>query len=109
MDANLRYLYTGTQRGRGRPKAYDGKVNFADLSRLDCAGEVAPQITLYTGVVNSVSLKRNIRICVVSNCTKPDKPRHVVLFSTDCELSAHTIYDYYTQRFQIEFLFRDAK
>ncbi len=109
VDANLRYLYTGAQGGRGRPKAYDGKVNFADLSRLDAAGEVAPHITLSTGVVNSVSLKCNIRICVVSNRTKPDKPRYIVLFSTDCELSVQTIYDYYTQRFQIEFLFRDAK
>ena len=109
VDANLRYLYTGAKARRGRPKAYAGKVNFADLSRLDCAGEVEPHITLYTGVVNSVSLKRNLRICVVVNRTKPEKPRSVVLFSTDCELSAQTIYDYYTLRFQIEFLFRDAK
>ncbi len=109
VDANLRYLYTGPQHTRGRPKQYDGKVNFADLSRLDCAGEVAPHITLYSAVVNSVSLKRNIRICVVVNRRKPDSPRHIVLFSTDCELSAQTIYEYYTLRFQIEFLFRDAK
>jgi hypothetical protein len=46
VDANLRYLYAGAQAGRGRPKAFDGKVNFADLSRLECAGEVEPQITL---------------------------------------------------------------
>ncbi len=109
VDANLRHLYTGTQQGRGRPKQYDGKVNFSDLSRLNCAGEVEPHIFLYSGVVNSVALQCNIRICVVVNRRKPDKPRHVVLFSTDCELSAQTIYDYYTLRFQIEFLFRDAK
>ena len=108
-DANLRYLYTGAQRGRGRPKAYDGKVTFSDLSRLDCAGEVEPQVTLYTAVVNSLALKRNLRSCVVVNRTKPEKPRYIVLFSTDCELSAQTIFDYYTLRFQIEFLFRDAK
>jgi len=107
--ANLRHLYTGAQSGRGRPKRYDGKVDFADLSRLECLGEVAPHTTLYTGVVNSPSLKCDIRICVVVNRTKLDKVRHVVLFSTDCELSAQSIYDYYTQRFQIEFLFRDAK
>lgn len=109
VDANLRYLYTGAQDKRGRPKAYDGKVNFTDLSRLDEVGEVEPHITLYSGVVNSVSLKRNIRICVVVNRGKPAKPRYVVLFSTDCELPARTIYDYYRLRFQIEFLFRDAK
>jgi hypothetical protein len=60
-------------------------------------------------VVNSVSLKRNIRICVVVNRTRTASPRYVVLFSTDCELAAQTIYDYYTLRFQLEFLFRDAK
>ncbi len=109
VDANLRYLYTGAQHKRGRRKVYAGKVNFADLSRFDCAGEVAPHVTRYTAVVNSVSLKRNIRICLVVNRTKPEKPRYVVLFSTDCELSADTIYEYYTLRFQIEFLFRDAK
>ncbi len=109
VDANLRYLYTGAQHKRGRRKAYDGKVNFTDLSRLEAVGEVEPQMTLYSGVVNSVSLKRNIRICVVVNRRKPEQPRYVVLFSTDCELSARTIYDYYTLRFQIEFLFRDAK
>ncbi len=109
VDANLRYLYTGAQRPRGRRKAYAGKVDFTDLSRLDTVGEVEPRITLYSGVVNSVSLKRNLRICVVVNRTKPEKPRYVVLFSTDCELSALTIYAYYRLRFQMEFLFRDAK
>ena len=39
----------------------------------------------------------------------PERERYVVLFSTDCAVSAQTIYEYYTLRFQIEFLFRDAK
>ena len=34
---------------------------------------------------------------------------HVLLFSTDLFLSAATIIDYYSLRFQIEFTFRDAK
>jgi hypothetical protein len=109
VDANLRYLYTGAQHKRGRRKTYDGKVNFSDLSRLDPGGEVEPHIWLYSAVVNSVSLKRTIRICVVVNRTKPERERYVVLFSTDCAVSAQTIYEYYALRFQIEFLFRDAK
>jgi hypothetical protein len=32
-----------------------------------------------------------------------------LLFSTDTNLSANVIYEYYKSRFQIEFLFRDAK
>ena len=35
--------------------------------------------------------------------------RRAVLFSTDVDLDALTIYRYYKARFQIEFLFRDAK
>lgn len=31
------------------------------------------------------------------------------MFATDSELTAHEIYDYYTARCSIEFLFRDAK
>ena len=31
-DANLNYLYTGEQKGRGRPKVYDGKVDYKNLS-----------------------------------------------------------------------------
>ena len=35
--------------------------------------------------------------------------RYAVLFSTDVDLDALTLYRYYKARFQIEFLFRDAK
>lgn len=108
-DADLRFHYTGEQKRRGRRKQYDGKVNFQDLRRFAPLGEVEPHITLYTAVVNSVSLRRDIRVVVLVNRTKPQKPRYVVLFATDCELTAQTIYEYYTARFQIEFLFRDAK
>ena len=34
---------------------------------------------------------------------------HVVLFSSDLSLDALTLWDYYALRFQIEFVFRDAK
>lgn len=109
-DANLRFLYTGPQRaGRGRRREFDGKVRFSDLSRFDFVAEVEPGITLYTLVVNHVTLKRNIRIVVVLDQRTPNKPRYVVLCSTDCQLAAEMIFSYYAARFQIEFLFRDAK
>lgn len=37
------------------------------------------------------------------------KRGHVVLFSTDLNLSAHQLVDFYSLRFQIEFNFRDTK
>ena len=48
----------------------------------------------------------NLRVVLVVD-TKHN--RRAVLFSTDVDLDALTIYRYYKARFQIEFLFRDAK
>lgn len=107
-DANLRYLYTGPrQKRRGAPKRYDGKVHFQDLSRLTPI-PISETVTLHTGVVNSVSLKRNIRVVYVVK-RQGNKELTAVLFSTDTELDAASIYQYYRARFQIEFLIRDAK
>lgn len=108
-DANLRYLYHGPQKSRGARRKYDGKVHFDDLSRLEYVGQVEENIHLYTGVVNSISLKRNLRIAYLLNLRDEKHPRYAVLFSTDTELSATKIYQDYKARFQIEFLFRDAK
>ena len=106
-DANLRYLYD-PEKSTGRKRKYDGKVKFDDLSRFDYIGQVDGGLHLYTKVVNSVNLKRNIRlVCLVNQ--KGKKRSHILLFSTDTELDALTIYQYYKARFQQEFLFRDGK
>jgi hypothetical protein len=37
-DADLRWLYNGEQKAKGRPRQYAGKVCFDDLSRFELAG-----------------------------------------------------------------------
>jgi hypothetical protein len=108
-DARLRYLYTGAQKRRGRRRRFDGKVSLDDLRRFESVGCRDADIHLYTAVVNSISLQRNIRVVVVVNRKEQEKPRLAVLFSIDTELSATDIYRFYKARFQLEFLFRDAK
>jgi hypothetical protein len=108
-DANLRYLYDGPQQKLGARRKYDGKLKFDDLSRLEYVGQVDKDIHLYTAVVNSVGLKRNIRLVYVLNLRNKNNPGFALLFSTDTQLDAETIYRYYKARFQIEFIFRDAK
>jgi len=108
-DANLRYLFKGDQKKFGKRRQYDGKVKFDDLSRLEYIGEVDKDIHLYTAVVNNVNLKCNIRLVYVLNSRNKKKLLYALLFSTDTELDAETMYRYYKARFQIEFLFRDAK
>ncbi len=108
-DANLKYLFKGAQKKQGRDRKYDGKVKFDDLSRFEYVGEVEDNIQLYTAEVYNVNLKCNIRLVYLLNTRNKKKPRYALLFSTDTELDAETIYRYYKARFQIEFLFRDAK
>lgn len=108
-DANLRYLYDGPQKKFGARRKYDGKVKFDDLSRFEYVTEIDKDIHLYTAVVNSVRLKCNIRLVYVLNLRNKKKPGYALLFSTDTELAAETIYRYFKARFQIEFIFRDAK
>lgn len=106
-DANLRYLYQGPRRpGPGRPKNYDGKVHLNDRSRFEQLPSEDDTIVLYHQVLNHVHLRRNLRVVLVVDTRSR---RQAVLFSTDTEMDAQTLYRSYKARFQIEFLFRDAK
>ena len=79
------------------------------MSRFDYLGEIKEGIQLYSAIVNSVRLKRNIRVVCILNQKSKKKRKYTLLFSTDITLSALLIYKYYKARFQQEFLFRDAK
>lgn len=106
-DANMRYLYQGAKRpGPGRQKTYNGKVNWSDLSRFERLESEDDHIVLYHQVLNHVQLKRNLQAVVVVHT---QHNRYAVLFSTDVDLEPLKLYRYYKGRFQIEFLFRDAK
>jgi Transposase DDE domain len=108
-DADANYLYQGEQKGRGRRRKYDGKVDWHNLdkSRWQEEGEIRKGIQVRTAVVYHKSLKRKIKITMLYQ-TK-DESRYALLFSTDLDLSGQDIVRYYRARFQIEFLFRDAK
>lgn len=109
-DANLRYLYSGSKSKRGRPRLYDGKVKWKelDLERWHTEGELEAGVHLYSAKLNHKSLKKTIKVALLL-CTRLGKQRRIVLFSTDTALSGREIVRLYRARFQIEFLFRDAK
>ncbi len=109
IDANLRYCYMGIQKPRGAHRKYDGKVYLNDLSRMEFIGEVDEDVYLYSQIVWHISLKRQIRIVYLVNTSNSDKVRVALLFSTDINISPESLYSYYKARFQIEFIFRDAK
>ena len=103
----MRYLSQGPKRpGPGRQKTYDGKVNWSDLSRFERLDTEDEHIVLYQQVLNHVQLQCNLQVVVLVHT---QRNRYAVLFSTDVDLEPQRLYRYYKARFQIEFLFRDAK
>ena len=114
-DARLRYLYNGPKTGkRGRPKAYGEKVDIRNLdTNVFVSEDITTEgktVTLYSAIVWSVGLKRNVKVVIV-DCIEPGKKtqERKVFFSTDTSMAAKDIIDIYRTRFQIEYLYRDAK
>ena len=104
-DAALRYLYQGDYKGRGRPKLYAGRVDYEDLSSFQRHDQLREGFEVYSKVVNYAAWGRNIKVVIKVDC----QGKRRVLCSTDLTLSAEEILNLYEARFQIEFLFRDAK
>ena len=110
-DVRLKYLYTGPKTGKkGRPKKFAGDVDLANLDMDKFETSVSGDVSLYSAVVWAVSLKRNVKV-VIAVFNEPDKKTQSrkVFFSTDVSKSSVDIFEIYRTRFQIEFLYRDAK
>jgi len=111
-DARLRYLFVGEKTGkRGRPKMFDGKVVTNDLDMNKVAefqtgdeNEVA-----YEGIIYADALKRKIKVVFVTQKDAVGKKRTKIFFSTDLTMKGIEVLKVYKARFQIEFIFRDAK
>lgn len=108
-DARFRYLNTNKVRRRGRPKKFDErKFSVNDFNESEVIKVEKENIELRSLTLYSVALKRNVKAVLVKKIDK-EKYGQALLFSTDTELEALKVYQFYVARFQIEFIFRDAK
>lgn len=109
-DANLLLPFEGERpKGKRGPKPkFGGKAVYSDLSKWACVGkdEKYAYLDVYSQILWSPQFERWLRVALVHN-TKTKK--YILLASTDTSLSAKCLLAYYQLRFQIEFLFRDAK
>lgn len=110
VDANLKYLYRGQKSKKpGRPKRFDGKVDFKDFSQWQQVTSDAAS-TIYTAILYSVALQCEVNTVVICyTATNQHKARHEVFFSTDLSMPPLDVIACYRARFEIEFVFRDAK
>jgi len=110
IDARLLRIYTGLQNARGRKRLYEkGKINAEDfknsvVTKIDDEG-----IELRSCIAHSVSLDRQIKVVWVKKTLDDGRSGEAYLFSTDTEIDTLQLYKLYVARFQIEFIFRDAK
>lgn len=108
-DAYFHYLTKEKPTGnKGRPKLYDGKVDLEHLQeeRFEVIPLEQGQGRILSTIVRSRSLKRNIRLCIWES---QDKKVRKLYFSTDTQMKAMDILDFYRTRFQIKFCYRDSK
>jgi hypothetical protein len=110
-DANMKYVYQGEhQKRKGAKKKYQGKVIWKEcFDKFSFVEKLENGIKLYSKDVYSVCLKRQLRVVVVQTYNNKGKMGYALLFSTNLEQAPQEIYHYYSLRFAIEFLFRDAK
>ncbi len=112
-DAALYLPYSGPKPRRGPTPRYGQKLNYHHLpSEALVHSVIDDEYRIDTfqmcGYHQSFSDALNV-VVVVKTHLKTGKRGHIVLFSTDLDLTADQIVDYYSLRFQIEFTFRDSK
>jgi len=112
-NAALYLPYAGDKPRRGPTPRYGDKLDYTHLpadARVATRIEGAYRIDTYQFHLYHKDYPDLLNVViVVKTHLKTGKRGHVVLFSTDIDLTAEQIVDYYSLRFQIEFNFRDAK
>jgi hypothetical protein len=109
-NAYLQYKYVGEQKPRGRRKQYDGKIDVKNVSRkhFRLMAESAKERS-YEGVAYARGLERWVKVVIVQKLEDGVVKSVRILFSTNTNISGERLRKIYELRFQIEFLFRDAK
>ncbi|MDV6374754.1 transposase [Deinococcus arenicola] len=109
-NADLLYPYAGENpKRRGGKRKWAGKVDFVNFAGwIAVPGKTDERV--WTRVVWGPHFKRFFRIVVIENLDGRGRVKsHVVLCSTDTTMPAERIRALYSARFQLEFVFRDAK
>jgi putative transposase len=112
-DAALYWPYAGPKPRRGPIPRYGQKLNYNQLPPEALCHSVtddAYRIDTYRMQLFHKAFPQALNVVVIVKTHRVTGKRgHVILFSTDLDLTADQIVDYYSLRFQIEFNFRDAK
>ncbi len=112
-NAALYLPFDGPYQGRGPRRKYGEKLVIKGLPERfvrERREEDGIETCIYQveALQKEVAERLNVVVIVKTNL-KTQKRAHVVLFSSDQTLAFEQVIEYYSLRFQIEFVFRDAK
>jgi putative transposase len=112
-DAAVYEPFTGQYRGRGPHPKYGDKVDVRKMKKKYLKSDKIDD-GLRTQIYQATLLNKEFAapihgVIVLKTNLSTQAQAHIILFSTDLELSSEKLIDYYSLRFQIEFNFRDAK
>jgi len=110
-DSVLMYKYSGKPTGKkGRPKKYGDRIMVNDLDTKYFEKVVCDEdLTVYSALVYSKAFQRDINLAVAVFYKDGQEVARKLFFSTNLQQEGTQIVSYYRSRFQIEFLYRDAK
>jgi len=112
-DAALYEPFTGKYGGRGARPKYGDKVDVRKMKKKYLKSDTKEdgiRTQMYQAILLNKGFAFSINVVVILKTNlSTHKQAHILLFSTDLNLSHEKLYAYYTLRFQIEFNFRDAK
>lgn len=112
-DSLLCFPNVKPYQGRGRPRKYGENIDYNNLPK-----EHLKETTIDKNIVSKIyqmkmlhrKFTHPINVVIIQKFnTQTKKSAQVILFSSDLDLAYDKIIDYYSLRFQIEFVFRDAK
>ncbi len=112
-DAALYEPYAGPYHGRGPRRKYGAKLDYTALpakylQQTTVEGPI--ETRTYQVELLHKEFPHPLNVVIIAKYNRStQKHGHVILFSSDLALPAATLIDYYSLRFQIEFVFRDAK
>ena len=112
-DTALYLPFSGEKPRRGPTPRYGDKINYAHLpADFLVSSSIDDDYRVDTYQMHAYHKEYpdllNV-VVVVKTHLITGKRGHIVLFSTDLDLNADQVVDFYSLRFQIEFNFRDAK
>jgi putative transposase len=112
-DSALYIPYESPGSNKRSRRKYGDKLDYRHLpEKYLCQSDIEDSIQtdIYQATLLHKEFAQSLNVVIlVKTNLKTNISSHVILFSSDLDLKADKIIDYYKLRFQIEFNFRDAK